>query len=366
VAKPIALSGTHNLKRAFRGFSLIELMVGMVIALLGSLVIFQVFAVSESYKRSATSGGDAQENGAGTLFMLERDLRQAGYGVNNRTFLGCSMRAYDSVQGGNLAARTFAPVSIAKGVGNTPDTVTIMFADADLQVAPTGISQNMASAADSSFRIQNRYGFAPGNLVLAAEPGLDCTLAQVTGLPTAPNTDVITRGTGTYTTLQGATLPVRYNSAAGLGVSYSISGTIFNLGDAPAVNTYSVDTANNTLVVRSWLSGAQTVAAEGIVSMRAQYGKDTDGDNVVDTFDNTTPTTAAGWAQVLAVRIAVVARSNLLEKTKVTDATSIKLWPDSTAAPTTTGPTYSLNDPDKYYRYKTFETIVPLRNMLWQ
>lgn len=69
-------------KFAQRGFSLAEVMVGMVISLLATIIIFQVFEISEKVKRTSTGGGDAQQNGAAGLFYLERALREAGYGLN--------------------------------------------------------------------------------------------------------------------------------------------------------------------------------------------------------------------------------------------------------------------------------------------
>jgi hypothetical protein len=61
-----------------------------------------------------------------------------------------------------------------------------------------------------------------------------------------------------------------------------------------------------------------------IVNMQALYGKDTDGDGIVDTYDETTPTTPAGWRQVLTIRVAIVARSIKDEGSNVT--TSQPLW----------------------------------------
>ena len=92
-----------------------------------------------------------------------------------------------------------------------------------------------------------------------------------------------------------------------------------------------------------------------------EYGKDTDNDNIVDTYDNAAP---ADWKQVLAVRLAVVARSALAEKPTVIggacDAT--------TALPTWSGGTLDVSaDPNwNCYRYKVFETTIPLRNLIWQ
>lgn len=67
--------------RAEGGFSLIDVMVGMVLSLLGTIIIFQVFSVSESIKRTTTSGGDAQQSGAAALMAMERALKEAGYGL---------------------------------------------------------------------------------------------------------------------------------------------------------------------------------------------------------------------------------------------------------------------------------------------
>lgn len=75
---------TQNLKLPIeKGFSLVDVMVGMVLSMLGIIVIFQVFSVSESIKRTTTSGGDAQQSGAAALMTLERAIKGAGYGLSS-------------------------------------------------------------------------------------------------------------------------------------------------------------------------------------------------------------------------------------------------------------------------------------------
>ena len=59
----------HPLPRRARGFSLIDVMVGIVIALIAVLVIYQVFDVAEGIKRNATGAGDAQQNGMLTVYV---------------------------------------------------------------------------------------------------------------------------------------------------------------------------------------------------------------------------------------------------------------------------------------------------------
>jgi type IV pilus assembly protein PilW len=107
--------------------------------------------------------------------------------------------------------------------------------------------------------------------------------------------------------------------------------------------------------------------------MKAQYGMDdgisngslshasyTANDGVVDRYVNSLP---ASWTQVLSIRLGIVARSALMEKAD--PATGI--CNITTVAPTWAGGTLDVSaDPNwMCYRYKVFETTVPLRNMLW-
>jgi len=43
-----------------KGFSLVEIMVGLTIGMFGILIMMQVFAIAEETKRTTTSGGDAR------------------------------------------------------------------------------------------------------------------------------------------------------------------------------------------------------------------------------------------------------------------------------------------------------------------
>ncbi len=86
----------HTLHSPQRGMSLVELLVATVISLLGVLIIFQVFAVNEDVRRTTTSGSDEQTSGLMALMSLERDLRHAGFGINDFALVGCKMSMYDN------------------------------------------------------------------------------------------------------------------------------------------------------------------------------------------------------------------------------------------------------------------------------
>src|SRR5712691_11656289 len=105
-----------------RGFSMVELLVAMLIGLIGMIIIFQVFEVSESIKRTTTSGGDAQQNGAVALYVIEHDLRNAGMGFNVAPFAGCNILAFDSQRATPNFTMSLVPALLTPGAAATiPD-----------------------------------------------------------------------------------------------------------------------------------------------------------------------------------------------------------------------------------------------------
>jgi type IV pilus assembly protein PilW len=141
-------------------------------------------------------------------------------------------------------------------------------------------------------------------------------------------------------------------------------GVVYNLGQAPAVIDYTI--VSGQLVHQNWLtSGTASAIMDGIVQLQAQYGRDTSGtaDGKVDVWDTTQPADFDGWSRVLALRVGIVARSSLREKADL--ATGI--CNTTTTAPTWAGGTFKMTaDADwKCYRYRVFETIIPIRNTIW-
>ena len=71
-------SSRSSLRPRTAGVSLIELMVGVVIGLIGTVAIFQAVMVWTKHTQTTSAGGDAQVAGTLAMFNLERDLKQAG------------------------------------------------------------------------------------------------------------------------------------------------------------------------------------------------------------------------------------------------------------------------------------------------
>ena len=369
-----------------KGFSLVEIMVGMVIGLLGIIIITQIFALAEGQKRTTTSGADAQTNGNIALYTIERDVRQAGYGLN-LSALGCNTRTSingfmaTNMEQGPYANGTIvlAPVIIVDGGTNAagdalPDTLRTLYSTNLMSSLPQTLQASHAQAATQG-QIGSTFNMANLDMVVFFETGKDCALAQVSGAP--PSATTFNHNPGLN--------PDWNNSAIFPAAGYGTGANVFELGTM-AFRRYFIDQVNNNLRIHEVTSNGSTgvvnaiTSAGEIVNLQAQYGKDSGahaghvaGDNIVDTWDTVTPGlvppsgagTNAQWQQIIAVRIAILARSGQYEKPDpVLGCTA------TTTAPTWTGgtmavPPYPNAGLPSCYRYKAFETVVPVRNVIW-
>lgn len=100
---------------AGRGFSLVEVVVGLAIGLIAILVTLQIFSAGQAQRRITTRGGDAQQNGMIAMYLLERDLRQAGYGIES---LPAPCKSPPVVVTGAAGAHVITLMYSASAVGN--------------------------------------------------------------------------------------------------------------------------------------------------------------------------------------------------------------------------------------------------------
>jgi type IV pilus assembly protein PilW len=353
--------------RSGHGFSLVEIMVAVAVGMLGILIIMQVFLLAEGQKRTTTGGADAQENALMAMYTLERELRIAGLGLVGSNGLDCAT----VISNRGAAAYNFQtwPVTIVK---DTPaagsDTITLVYSNSGIGSIPTILS---APALNSNvgFTVTNPDGFRVGDLALVSEPGKNCTLTEITSLP--PCVPPVPPAPPGMPPLNVCTTGGTYNAAANnfpAGGYTAGSGRLFNMGSMGGPNRnlmvnhqYYVSPDNNLMMLdvnRAVGADNPVALVNGIVSIRAQYGRDTDGDRVVDVYDYNVPTIRT---EVVAVRLAVVARSGQMEKLAVSPATLV-LWNGGTTA---NGGAITLDATAQLYRYKTYQTTIPLRNVLW-
>lgn len=384
--------------RATAGFTLVEVMVGMVLAMLTTVIVSQVLLRAEGQKRSATSGSDAQVNGTLALFTLQRELQNAGYGLAvNPGALGCPVNYRYKGSSGAAAATagsfTLAPIVIAQGTSGAPDVLRVLRSDSAGAAVPSVLTAAHAQTA-GVFTVRSAFSLTQGDLAVAVpatcSSSAPCTLFQVmpdsTFSLTATNVPHAAGSTGWNT--ESAVFP---------SGGYASGATLVNLGRM--VNrVYGVIGNNLVYTELSATSGAEAGAeANGtspprvvfaqIVNLQALYGLDNDGNGVVDQYTDTTPSDFMTWSRVLNVRVALVARSSNREKDAVTtaepqwnlggtDTLSISAAnPTATCTAGVTGDrcytlkvnfaTPSTDTEWQHYRYRVFDTVVPLRNVLW-
>jgi len=388
---------TLTVLRRCAGMSLIELMVGAAIGLIGIVIITHVYLTNEQHKRTTTAAGGAQTNGAIALYTLERDIRQAGFGLNSSYAFqcncdqvaneGCSAIQYyfdtkysfppnaDTTNSRNalsLYPFIITDMPTAYGPNTGPDTLSVFYGSDNERALSTLLLDSM-TAPDSNIKPDGTSGFGVDDLVVL-QHGPRCAMFQVTGV----NSELLFH------------LPTIWNPAGG-GPSPNFRfdkdvTRIFNLGSRPVWKTFGIryDPTNSINLGKLQMtdqfkfltqSAVSQDLMDGIVDLQAQYGKDMDGDGVPETWTKVLsrlgPTTnhdATDIMQIIAVRLAVLARSEHYEK----PSTAGGACEATTAAnrPTWAGGDFlTFNAPGALpscYKYRVFETVVPLRNMIWR
>lgn len=341
------------------GLSLVELMVGLVIGLVTTLVIMQIFSTFEGQKRSTMGSADAQTNGSVALFSIQRDLQMAGFGLpvfnKQNPPLKCNPTVtVDHDDNAATPAIDMFPISITDGGGGLSDTIRIRYSE-DGANSKAGVAIGIDSLLGSNAIVENNLGCngtdhvdsntGVGDVVMISS-GATCNMTRV-------------NNTNAYLAANPKHIPLASTTGVVNGASISCMG---------AWNQFTYTVVNNQLQrnVASQVNAVPLVS--DIVNIQAQYGiADTATSNKVTSWVSAT----APWDaptidqrnRIRAVRVAVVARNGQLEKTNVTAAAPIA-WADVNGSP---APSIDLSaDADwQRYRYRVYETIIPLRNMIW-
>lgn len=348
------------------GFSLVELLVASAITLIGLLLITQVFAAYEGWKRTTIGVAQGQEGGLLGAFSIEKDLRQAGLGMIG---LRCAtINAYNA----SATPKTFTlngmPVTITHLPGSSRDTINVLYSSSPFgNIAAT--LQVDAPLSSSSIEVDNGIGFSPDDLIVITQPPNPCSIVQL-------STDGQLTGKANVTGPGGSwklphdpggsapwNPPVDQNIFPQTSsVGYIAGAKILNLGRL-LEHTYYLHNDMLRMDERNLADASLTSfdLIPGVVGLRARYGRDTDNDGALDLFDNDTAdviakSQAADSGNTLnAIQFGLIVRSGNREKELVSPA-SIAFWP---------GETLALDDEARRYRYRVFQTVVPLKNIIW-
>lgn len=384
-------SAARSSRRQF-GFSLIELMVGLTISLLGTLIIFDVFSVNEQYKRRTVAGNDALQNGAFASYRLDQLVKMsgAGLGVGDKvqSILGCPINAWRS--GTPIIPSSYptpfnsiismpvvaTPALIIDGGSGGTDALITMGAQSSARVA---MIQLDSAPSTLNISVVSPIGIRRNDFLLAVEQDTTqlfasgvrkpCRLAQVS------NSTIVS---GDFVQ-DPFTLAGTYTKSDGFGTTYSDSTRLVDLGVSPrfsafAIGTDPVNSQANSLLELDLLQRDSAAPikslAENVINLQAIYGV---AANATDThvsswqaavspnwdaasLTNGSANAAANLKLIRAVRLAVVTRSAKKE-TEVVSPTSLTLFSDTSLPVSMTFSGSQLK-----YRYKIFDVTIPVRN----
>jgi type IV pilus assembly protein PilW len=378
--------------REQRGFGLIEIMVGVVIGLIAVLVIYQVYAVAEGFKRNTTAAGEAQQNGLFSAFVLGMEIGNGGAGM--------AAAAQDLAScpdpGGAMPqrfAQSFRPIPVLitdGGASATSDSFVVNYSMATTLANSALFTGNAAPGA--TFPVQSPGGFHVDDLVVGVSaptaPGSPCASSRVTAV-TVPDAN------GIVTITQTPLFP------AG-GIDFFGSSVLLNMGPCNRAQKIQYSVINGVLYSTPLLdTGAANCGelanplignplASNILVMKVEYGIDSDLDpkRLLDTW---VQANAAPWDpatllpaaittinQIKAVRIGIIVQSDQFDKNLagftggdyVNGDYNWVLFDCADANKANcpgrlTGSVPATVSPAGNWRFRKYETVIPLRNEIW-
>ena len=349
----------HSLKRRSNGLGLIDLLVGLAIGMVATVVILNTMVMFDARRRSTIGSTDAQINISFAGGWLARELRIAGHGLSPSTALGCV--THRASVGTPNASFTLVPATIIQGQAGAPDTLTILAAGE--QALPSARLIAPYTMGGNQLTLDSTLGVVNGNqLLLYAAGQADCALLSVASI-----------SIGAYT--------VQPTVVSNLlsGRVFATDSSVVNLGRL-RYRRYSIDAKQRLQLdsfdpaLGTWITSTQ---ADGVVNLQLQYGFDTRSgaqvspqvtfwsDILIDADADGQLGDSGDWQRLLAIRFAVVVRS-VQRREEACDA-PVPTWlaGDATGALVNTDLSLTHIANWRCWRYRVFQTEVLLRNQLW-
>ena len=341
------------------GFGLVEVLVGIVIALITVIGVHRVVITSESTRRAAQSDADAQQTAQFALARMTFDLANAGAGIvtSARALSSCPVSGDFSTM-----TRPIAVVITDGGAADAPDSVVVRYAVSNATALPARFAA--AAPSGASFVLRTPLGVAPAEQIVASNRRGGCVRATVTAVRA----------------LGAGTVDVQHDIVA---VDMPADAVAVNLGAAPRVVATRYDVSGGTLRTTDLAGGdVPNPLISNVINLKIQYGIDADGDGALDTWVAATSAGAFGdWsadgvlqapietlARIKALRVGIIVRGEQFDRA----ATSAFDWVlfDCEAADKRSCPGRIAGSIPGTARggwhYRAYETVIPLRNLIWQ
>ena len=289
---------------------------------------------------------------------------------------------FENVDTGTAGSLRLAPVIVApsqsRGTGfngERSDVLLVMAGAAGFGEVPLTLSGPIAA---NNMPVVNTVSIAPGDLLLLADQPTpanveDCMVQQVSSSFTAAPIGL----TGAYspTSVAGVSRAIYDDKSVAIKLGHPTNNPpnfmAIGVGDNATLMSYDLLQAR---------SPALQAMADNVYELHAVYGVDSIGDDgsvdtwvdprtntgafAVATLMNGTAVSAERIAQIKAIRVALILRSNLQEK--AADASANPFTPASFTLFQSVGldRPRNLTADERRFRYRVIEATIPVRNAL--
>jgi len=335
-----------------QGITLVDIVVALVVASMTIIVVAQAFVIIQTIRRTVSAAADAHAAAALTLRTLAIAAANAGAGLTQ------AADAFDDCPVAADVATTVRPLTVLIADGGRADRPDSLIVRQSLAPSTVPARLLFAAAAGSSWIVEAIDGFSVGDRIIATSRDGRCAMTDLTSIAPA--------GPGAITLAH-----------APVDTDLPLTSLLLSLGPHARASTSRYDIVSETLRSTDIGNGdAPNPLASNIVNAKFQYGIDSDGDGALDTWVpaagewSAANVAAAPWTtltRIKALRIGVIARTDKRDRTQTRDIRWVLFdceLADKSACPGRLEGTF-VAATDGGYRYRVIETVVPLRNVLW-
>ena len=345
----------RSIHRRARGASLIDAIVGLAVAMIALVVVYQAFVATDTVRRNAAAVADAQGAGAFALATLVTQIGNAGAGW------AAASQWLETCPATASIATSMRPIHVLitdGGAADRPDSLVLRQTFAHALALPAAIAS--ATPAGTHFHVESADGFAIGDRVVAITRRGSCA-------------------TTTVTAVSPAVAGVVDVTHTGIVIDLPVTPVLFDVGAAALASTLRFDVGAGALRSQDLANGdAPVPLVSNVVNLKFQYGIDSDGDGALDTWVRADAAGAWSPAAVLAASHATLARikairAGIVMRTERPERGLVRNFhwvlfdcedDDKSACPGRLEGTIP-GSASGSYRYRVLEAIVPLRNVLW-
>lgn len=278
------------------GFTLVEVLSALVILAIAMTAAYATFQFQHASFTVQNRVGEAQQNLRAAIEVLSRDIRLAGYGIP----AGTQIKLPDGLlPSGDNTIRTLSP----RNRTTAADNLCLIYRyDMDAGMPPTTLANGMGAYTDV-MNVASAGGYAQGDLVMVTND-LAEDLFEVTSVAAPTLNHSVGGSANQYNSVGAHSLWPGGGYAAGSTVS-KVRFVCYFVDDV-------TDPAHPTLMLDRMNGAAAQPLADDIEDLQVEYGLDTNGDFVIDSW---TPSPSfAQLSQVKQVGLFLSARTRMPER----------------------------------------------------